>query len=710
MKTLLPDNYLDRVYAGVLGKVIGVYSGKPFEQWSHAKIMDRLGEVWYYAHEGLDYPLIAADDDISGTFTFLRALEDFDIASGDAFTPEHVARTWLNYIIEGKSVLWWGGMGVSTEHTAFLRLKRGVRPPESGSMAVNGRTVAEQIGSQIFIDGWGLVAPGRVDLAADLARKAACVSHDGEAIHGAVVVAVLVSAAFVEQDLDAMLDTARSLVPRDATIGRVMDDLRALRQETEDWRQGLELIHERYSYALYGGGCHIVPNHAVVLLALIWGGDDFQRALMISNTAGYDTDCNTGNVGCILGVKLGLDGIDRGPDWRGPVADRVLIPTADGGSCVTDCAAIAVKVANWGRRLAGEPPVVPKGGARFHFALPGSVQGFVADDALDARGIVRLGNTDGRLSIDLEHLGVGRVGRVATMIYPTPEIMRRVMGYGLTACPTLSPGQTVSAVLAADEDNPVPIEVRLYIDHLVDLDETHRVPGPEVTLRPGDQATLYWPVPEVDGFPIVRVGLECRAAAAARGRVYLDTLGWSGSPTVCLSHTKADNRARDSQWVAAGVAVFAWHPDRIVISEPGRERGLLIHGTREWTDYTVSTDLNTKFCAEMGLAVRVRGLCRYHAFLHTPDGRLRLVRVRDEERTTLADAACPWRSDEPVEQARRWSVTIKGHEFVACIDGQELIRTTDEAPIGQLPQGGGIALVIHDGQLSAGPVRISPVA
>ena len=31
----LPNDYLTRVYAGVLGKLIGVYLGRPFEQWTH---------------------------------------------------------------------------------------------------------------------------------------------------------------------------------------------------------------------------------------------------------------------------------------------------------------------------------------------------------------------------------------------------------------------------------------------------------------------------------------------------------------------------------------------------------------------------------------------------------------------------------------------------------------------------------------------------
>ena len=34
---------------------------------------NQFGEINYYVHEHLDVPLIVTDDDISGTFTFLRA-------------------------------------------------------------------------------------------------------------------------------------------------------------------------------------------------------------------------------------------------------------------------------------------------------------------------------------------------------------------------------------------------------------------------------------------------------------------------------------------------------------------------------------------------------------------------------------------------------------------------------------------------------------
>ena len=70
----LPQDYLERTYAGVLGKIIGVYLGRPFEGWSYERIMSELGEITGYVHDKLKMPLIVTDDDISGTFTFLRAL------------------------------------------------------------------------------------------------------------------------------------------------------------------------------------------------------------------------------------------------------------------------------------------------------------------------------------------------------------------------------------------------------------------------------------------------------------------------------------------------------------------------------------------------------------------------------------------------------------------------------------------------------------
>ena len=348
----LPTDYEERVYAGVLGKIIGVYLGRPFEGWSNKKIEEELGEIWYYVHEKRGVPLIVADDDISGTFAFPRAFPD----NGNPYdiTPEQVGKTWLNYLIENRTVLWWGGMGTSTEHTAYLRLKAGVVPPRSGSIAMNGQVVAEQIGAQIFIDGWAMLCPGDPEKAAALAQKAASVSHDGEAIYGAQVIAVMESLAFVESDLDTLLARASTYIPRASVIYQLIEDMRQWKAlEPRDWRATLRKIEDKYGYDKFGGGCHMVPNHAVILLALLYGDDDFQKSLMIANTAGWDTDCNSGNVGCLMGIKNGLAGINRGADFRTPVADRLYVCTADGGRSVTDAVTVTYELVNIARAMQG---------------------------------------------------------------------------------------------------------------------------------------------------------------------------------------------------------------------------------------------------------------------------------------------------------------------------------------------------------------------
>ena len=160
----IPHDYAERVYAGVLGKIIGVYLGRPFEGWTYERIMQELGPINYYVNDAATshYARIISS---SPTMTFPapsrspRALADY----GYPPRPHREAdrQTWLNYIVEERSVLWWGGIGNSTEHTAYLRLKSGIPAPQSGSIELNGKTVAEQIGAQIFIDGWAMVEPGR---------------------------------------------------------------------------------------------------------------------------------------------------------------------------------------------------------------------------------------------------------------------------------------------------------------------------------------------------------------------------------------------------------------------------------------------------------------------------------------------------------------------------------------------------------------------
>ncbi len=722
----LPPDYLERVYAGVLGKLIGVYLGRPFEGWSYEAISQHLGDINYYVHDKLKVPLIVTDDDISGTFTFIRALEDYGYDRD--VTAAQIGETWLNYLIEEQTVLWWGGMGNSTEHTAYLRLKEGCQPPLSGSVELNGKVVAEQIGAQIFIDGWALVAPGDPEFAADLAGRAGSVSHGGEAVYGAQCLAAMEAQAFVESDINKLIDTGLSVIPADSIIACMIKDIREWRAKEPDWRKGRELLAERYGYHIYGGNCHMVPNHGLMIFSLLYGDDDFQRTLMIVNTCGWDTDCNSGNIGCLMGIKDGLAGLSTGPDFRGPVADRLYIPTADGGNAITDAVTQALYLTNTGRALQGLAPLAPKDGARYHFELPGSVQGFMNADAIDARDVCAISNVQAPdlssngerlLALDYAALAPGRVGRVVTDSFvPSVEVNDHFErgGYKLMASPRLSPGQTIRARVLAEGANADAVDVALCVLHYNSEDGLEVLTGAEQSLAAGQSAELVWQIPDLEGYPIASVGIQITGQGGASGRVYLDWLTWDGAPNVRLKRPHKNDFSRWDRKLSGMMWKRAWvngldaargsmvyidrYPEtyRLIQNEG---RGLMMHGCRDWTDYQVSARMTPHMCKAGGLGARVQGMKRHYALLCDEDS-VRLVSSLEGEDTILAEASGGW----TLGNEHQLSLKVEGNSLAGYLDGQLKVKAED-------PQarftGGGIALVCEEGRIGCEDVEVRPV-
>ena len=678
----LAGDYEERVYAGVLGKIIGVYLGRPFEQWSHDKIERELGEITGYVHNKLGVPLIVTDDDISGTFTFLRALPEN--GSNPSLTPAQIGDWWRNTIIENRTILWWGGFGLSTEHTAFLRLKAGLKAPASGSVETNGVAVAEEIGSQIFIDGWGLLCPGDPAQAADWARRAASVSHDGEAIYGAQVVAALVALAFVETDICVMIDKAAEFIPPDSLIYGLVQDMKAwTAQNGDDWRGTLARIHEKYPYSRFGTNCPMVSNHAVILLALLHGKGDFSHSLLIANTAGYDTDCNSGNVGCVLGVLHGLAGIDNSStDWRGPVADRLFLPTADGGRAITDAVREGFEIVNAARALQNLPPVHPKNRARFHFSLPGSVQGWQGENAT-------VQNEGGRLAL---HCGAG-TARAGTATWTPPDALA-MGGYSLIASPTLYAGQTVRASVQASDVCSVCLYVKTYgADNAPVLHF-----GPTQTVAK-DAAELSFTVPGTDGAPVYEVGLD--VSASSSGTVYLDWLTWSGTPSVTFKKPDAGGETWARAWVN-GADDFNTHFVSLgwtyrVVQNAGE--GLVTQGTAEWENYTVSADVWAHLSERVGLCAACRGLRRYVALVLDADKHIRLLRQHDDARIVLAESDWTW----AYEQKLSLSLTVAWGKITASVDGHTMTADADG-----LPLNGAVGFLVEQGHAEFGPVTVEP--
>ncbi len=691
----LPKDYAERVYAGVLGKIIGVYLGRPFEGQTYERILETLGEIDTYVNDRIPGkpPLVTTDDDITGTFTFLRALDDY--GNSPDISPAQVGQSWLNYLIEERTILWWGGIGNSTEHTAYLRLKNGIKAPESGSIALNGRLVAEQIGAQIFIDGWAMVAPGNPELAADLARRAASVSHDGEALYAAQVLAAMEAQAFVESDINKLLDVGVSFIPKDSVIYRMIADIRGWHAAEPDWHRGRARLAGVYNYENYGGACHMVPNHGLIILGLLYGDSDFNKSMLVVNTAGWDTDCNSGNLGCLLGIKDGLATFDHGNDWRGPVADRLYMPAADGGRSITDAAIETQHIVNMGRALVGMDPVWPKNGARFHFEFPGSVQGFRPGEESTELANVAAYSQKGERCLKVSFKGQGSIS-TSTFILPDELSGER---YGLLASPTLYSGQRVSAGFSVDQDTHVKSFIRIYNkDDALDL-----IYGPEARLAADAYTEIQWIIPNTHGQPIAEIGLECKGES---GTLYLDALTWDGEPDVELTRPLGAKELREppqvwrQAWVDAMDTWSLWTPEPYRLAK-NEGRGLIMQGTREWRDYEAEADITPWLMEAGGIGVRVQGMKRFYALQLAAGDKLRLLKALDGD-TILAERDFAWE----IEKTYTLKMQVSGNHLSAWVDGQLQFDIVDE---GTPLSSGGVAYVVDQGNIGSRAMSVKPI-
>jgi ADP-ribosylglycohydrolase len=678
--SLLPG-YAERLYAGLLGKVIGVYMGRPFEGWPKAKIEEKWGAISRYVHEDMGKPLVVADDDISGTLTFIRALEDSGLY---AETPAaFFGKTWLNYLIEGKTVLWWGGFGVSTEHTAYTRLKQGYEAPASGSIALNGKLVAEQIGAQIFIDGCGLVAPGRPDLAAELARRAASVSHDGEAIHAAVVQAAMVAAAFTQRDMRRIIDLALAQIPAKSLIARLHADVRKWAGASDDWRRTYDRIAKNYGYDKFGGGCHVIPNHALMVLAWLHAPDDFFLSQQIINTAGWDTDCNAANVGCVMGVKVGLAGINARYDFQVPPADRIILPTAEGTRSSTDVLIEASHLERIGRVVMGWPaPKKPKDGAWHHFDMPGALHGYRSEDgAYETRGAAAVSNVPaprglaGRAMRIAFDVSAGRTARISTPVLPTPP--ETPGGYRIEASPHLYPGMTVTAAAQVGQVEGA-AHAKLFIRCGVQDGKVGQLLGygPAQRLRADKPLRLSIELPADLPWPAWDLGIQIDSAARAAGDLFIDRISLAGRPNLRWPDALPILSGIVAGWVSS---VHAAYPFGVESGQPATAigqnagRGLLVTGNADWADYTFSAKLSIKVADLAGLVVRHQGLERYIALVKIGE-KMQLLRRWYGSDEILAEAACPFADHD-------WhalSLEVRSPRITARCDGRQLLAASDD--------------------------------
>ena len=687
----------EKVYAGVLGKIIGVYLGRPFEGWYYDRIMEELGPINYYVNDKLDFPIHVTDDDLTGTFRFINALKHFNFDKN--ISPKQIGQTWLNYCLENQTVLAWAGKGILTEESAYMNLKQGIHAPDSGSIAKNGKVIAEQIGAQIFIDGWGMVSPGDPEQAVDLAKRAGSVSHDGESVYGAQVVAAMEAYAFIEKDIKKIIEDSKKFVPNDSTIYKLISDIQDWSSGNLDWEQARSKIEDKYGYSKFPGNCHIVPNHALIILSLLFGDDDFQKSLMIVNTAGWDTDCNSGNVGCILGIKNGLEGIKQGPDYITPVNDIIYLPTAYGSETMTDALLESQNIINITRKMNGLESKVIKNNARYNFEMETSTQGWMVDKSNDNNLNTSLSNVDYKsdngtraLQVSFNNLSFG----LASEIYVDsffPEWFTKLEGYQVqiyfhydyVACPIVYSGQKIKTEIISQSEKD--LRINLFIKYWGEEDKLVKLSSDDFNLRSKENNTIEWVVPDTFAIPFGQIGISINSEDNVSGKVLINYLNISGTPKMTFrrpDHIDEYKRGifykeevYGQLWKRAWVNdVDKWqyrHNESFKVVR-GIGRGHIMTGSETWKDYSICSKISIPLASAAGLIVRSQGLKRYYSLELTSENKLKINKM-EYELKTLNEI------DFNLEYFKDYDLKFKvdGNKLQGYVDNQLLIEAEDSS-------------------------------
>ncbi len=666
---MLPGNYEERVYAAVLGKCIGVRLGAPVEaeSWTYERIRAVYGEkIHGYLRP---YRVFGADDDVNGPAYFFQVLEEKDDPQLMDF-----AHAWVDFVREGKGFFWWGGVGKSTSHTSYHLIRSGAPLPLKREDLRGLKDEDESVGGQIFVDFLGLALPGQEQRAAELSGRLAAVAHFDDGVSGGRFMAAANAAAFDSDTVEEIVLRALRTIPEEGDYARVTKAvLDFFHQHPERWQDCRNMLEKEWGYDRYSGVCPMIPNAGVCVMALLYSGGDLNRGVEIATLAGWDTDCNAGNVGSVLGAFGGLSPIDA--CYREPFHDTAILSGVSGEINQCDLPSLAKRIARRGFELLGQP--VPETlraeeGLYFDFELPGSTHGMLVSNPF----VLQLSNSGERsfrgkrsLQAVFNRLQKGMETRLYFKTFYTRAEFEDGR-YSPVFSPRIYPGQRLSMQIFMEKwGGTEPLRLRPYVRTAFD----HRdYEGEDFRLENGRWQEIAFRIPEVDGGIIEEAGLRVfsdsvNTGEASRdlGRFFVDEIRVTGAPEYRLDFAQsrvelgnltpfAHNRG---QWTLEGDAIRA---------QCG-ECAQSFTGAYSTGDVTLScrtTPLEGGAC----LLVRGMGTLRHVLAGLTEPGKAGILLGGPEGYRPLAEMSFDWQPGQSYEL----KAAARGQNVALWIDGQKI--------------------------------------
>jgi len=299
-----------------MGKNIGGTVGAPFE-WRR-----QVNDVEFYTQDLGGEPLPNDDLDIQLLWLIMLEEQGIDV---DSFV---MADYWMQFVSP-----YWSEYGY-----AKINMRAGLQPPYTG---MRNNCFKHSCGAFIRSEIWACIAPGRPDLAARYAFDDASIDHgDGEGTYAAVFCAALESAAFVENDVDKLIDIGLSYIPEECGTYRAIQCARESHIQGLSWVEARHKLLENYrGLAFFGSQEHVseedkargffdgVPgwdapsNVGIIIIGLLYGGTDFGDAICTAVNCGEDTDCTAATLGAIYGILHGIDAIPE--KWITPIGRSI---------------------------------------------------------------------------------------------------------------------------------------------------------------------------------------------------------------------------------------------------------------------------------------------------------------------------------------------------------------------------------------------------
>ena len=672
---------LEKLYAGLIGMDAGMRLGAPVENpfWTYERLQSYYGDIRGYLREQRYY---TADDDVNGPLIFVRALADN--AMPETLTSEAVGETWLNYTRRGMGMFWWGGEDVSTEHRAYMNLRRGVKAPRSGSIGENGKTAAEQIGGQIFADAWGLICPGDPARASALAAAAASVSHDGSGVDGARFMAACIAAAYTASSLDEVLDTGLRFLPEKSDYRRVVETVRAYHRAhpaEADFRACRAMIACEFREEAYPGGYHIVPNAGICILAMLYGKGELGRSIEISVMCGYDTDCNASNIGTILGVLGGLDGVPE--RYRRPINDIVTLSSVSGYLNLVDLSDKAKELGALSCRMYGgalpEGIVCPKPGElRMDFPFPGSTHGLELSDKAEhtlriVSGKARSGVYCAELMTDGKRAGPVDLSFKAMLTRPDLHEER----YDPVFTAKVNPGQRVGVWMRSEQISPAAVTVTPFVRRAM---TGERVNMPAAVLPEGEWTEIVFTVPELGGDAVHDVGWTVETKPDAdpwvMGRVYVDEITVTGAMDYAVNFSLQREEFSQLTPFSFNDCAGKREGDAMRLTAealPYMTGAQAFTGNYYLRDTAVSASVTVKSGESALVLLRGQGTRRYYALGFSAPGECAVLRYEDGTVIKLAAVPFAW------QPGRKYALRAeaKGDTLTLSVDGTPVLEAHD---------------------------------